>query len=341
MPPSLLVPAALLLLALPLPARFPPVPPRDEGDDAYRFLAGLVAKEMYELAVEAGEDFLRRFPAHPEADLARYRLAAAFFALDRRAEAAPHWRTLAEREGFAYRAEALFRLAQCELDAERFAAAKAALQAVLAAGEGYLAAPAGFLLAECEFRARDFAAAEAAATAWLARFSADENAAAARRLLAWCAWERGDAAATAERCRAFLARHGADEGGAEHAAELSVLLGEALLARDDPAAALAAFRSVPAGASHDAALRGAGFALAAAGDHAGAACEFAALLARYPASPHAAEAALQRGVELLRAGQPREAVAALAAADATPATLYWLARAQEAAGAPREALATL
>ncbi len=319
----------------------PALPGRDDGDEEYRFLVGLIDKEMYELAVDEAESFLRGFPRHPKAVLARYRLATALFDLDRRADALPHYRALSQREGFEYRGEALFRRGECALELGRLDEAEEALAAMDPGG--YLAAPAGFLLAETAFRAKRYDVAEGRYAAWIEAFASDPRVADARRGLAWCAWETGDAPRTVQRCRTFLRRHGSDESGNESPAELRVLLGEALLETDEPAEALEAFRAVTDGRFHDAALRGAGFARAALGDHAGAAKEFGALVERYPDGRFAAEAALQHGVELLRAGNPKRAVKALReiARGNDPETLLWLARAEDAADDPEQALKTL
>src|SRR5690606_18316904 len=114
----------------------------------------------------------------------------------------------------------------------------------------------------------------------------------------WCAWRADDAAEAERRIERHLARFKDDP----HAGELSVLLGEARLARDDARGALAAFRAVKDPLQGDAAERGAAFALGALGDHAGAAAAFGALLERAPEGAFAGEAALFRGVHLLRAG---------------------------------------
>ena len=121
-----------------------------------------------------------------------------------------------------------------------------------------------------------------------------EYAAAARRGLAWCAWRQGDAAGAAAACAAYLQRHGDLEG----ADEVRVLFGEVLLEAGAPERALEVLGEVSAADQLPAAWRGLGFAHAALGQHAQAAAAFA----RVPASsPLAAEAELQRGVELVRA----------------------------------------
>ena len=51
----------------------------DEGDDQYRFLVGLIDKEMYDMAAEEGTKFLRDHPRHEKVTLARYRLATELF----------------------------------------------------------------------------------------------------------------------------------------------------------------------------------------------------------------------------------------------------------------------
>src|SRR5262249_42466240 len=69
----------LLSIALTLPV--PLAALQSDADEQYRFLAGLVEKGMNEMAVEQAQTFLRSFPDHPKAPLARYRLAGALWEL--------------------------------------------------------------------------------------------------------------------------------------------------------------------------------------------------------------------------------------------------------------------
>lgn len=342
MPLPTLVPLpALVLLVLIARAPALPVGPgqaTQSADEQYRFLAGLVEKGLHELAVEQAQDFLRAHPEHDKANLARYRLAGALWELERRDEAAREYDTLGRIEDFEYRAECLFRCGEAAVARGDEARARAAFEGVLAAGQDYLVAPALFALAETHFRARRFEPAEQRYGELLRKRPDAAEAPLARRALAWAAWERGDTAETARRARAFLK----DERDPARADELRLLLGEALLA-SDPQSALEAFRALQTKEQLDARMRGEGFALAALGDHAGAARAFDALLERSPDGRHAGEAALQSGIEHLRAGDARAGVQRLrkAAAGGEPETLYWLAQAEKQGGEPAAALATL
>ena len=152
--------AALFALALASPLAAGPL---DEGDDQYQFLLGLSQKGLHDLVVKEGETFLREHAGHAKARLARYRVGAALFELDRRDEAAGHFRTLVDAPGFAtfeLAGEAAFRLGQCELSAGRPAPAIAALEAALASDADYLAVDVRLLLGEARFQAGDFARAE-------------------------------------------------------------------------------------------------------------------------------------------------------------------------------------
>ncbi len=327
------------LLALTLLAR-PPLAhaTQSSADEQYRFLAGLVDKGLHELAVTEAQAFLQAHPKHEKAALARYRLAGALWELGRREEAGREYDALARLERFEYRAEALFRSGECALARGDEARALRMFEGVLAAGQTYLVAPALFALGEAHFRARRFAEAEARYAELLRTQPECAEAPLARRALAWCAWERGDAPETARRAREFLGA----ERDPERRDELALLLGEALLP-SDPEAALQAFRALATPAQAAARLRGEGFALAALGDHAGAARAFESLFERAPEGPFAREAALQAGIARLRAGDARAAVERLTAAarDGEPETLYWLAQAEKQAGEPQAALASL
>ncbi len=333
----------LALVLLVLFARTPAPQATQSADEQYRFLAGLVEKGLHELAVEEAQEFLRAYAKHEKANLARYRLAGALWELGRHEEAAREYDTLtravlSDGARFEYRAECLFRCGEAAVARGDEVRARTAFEGVLAAGQDYLVTPALFALAEADFRARRFEPAEQRYGELLRAKPDAAEAPLARRALAWCAWERGDAAETARRARAFLK----DERDPARADELRLLLGEALLA-SDPQAALAAFRTLQTKEQLDARTRGEGFALAALGDHGGAARAFETLLERSPAGPHAGEAALQAGIERLRAGDAQAAVQRLraAAASGEAETLYWLAQAEKQAGEPETALATL
>ncbi|MSR63439.1 MAG: tetratricopeptide repeat protein [Planctomycetes bacterium] len=308
------------------------------ADEQYRYLAGLVEKGMYELAAGEAQSFLRAFPKHEKAQLARYRLASALWELERHDEAAREYETVARLERFEYRAEALFRCGEAARERGDAARERAAFEGVLAAGQDYLVAPAQLALAEADFRARRFEEAERRYAVLLREKPDSAEAPLARRGLAWCAWERGDATETVARTRAFLKQ----EDDPARRDELTLLLGEAQLAAD-PKAALETFRSLRTKEQAEARARGEGFALAALGDHAAAAQAFEGLLQRAPEGRFASEAALQAGIERLRGGEAKAAVQrlAFAARDGKPETAYWLAQAQKQAGEPKAALATL
>ncbi len=332
----------LTTLLLPLPFLFAaPAAAADEGDDQYRLLAGLAEKEMHDMVVKEGEAFLRRFGDHPKRDLARYRLASSLFELDRRRDAAPHFRELSRRSRFEYRAESWFRLGQCELDAGNHAEARRAFESVIDSGKDYLLEHARFLLGDCAFRSGDYAAAEEAYREALRASPRGDYARDASSGLAWCAWKLGKHELAARRIEEHLGKYGG--GDDPYVPELTILLGEAHLMNGEPKKALEAYRSVTKGAQHEAALRGAAFALADLGDHAGAAREFGRLLERYPEGEFAGEAALHRGIHLLRSGDANGALAALnaPAAGKGAEVLYWRAQAQAKTGDAKGALATL
>lgn len=300
----------------------------DSGEERYAYIVGLLDRGLYDLAITEAQQFLKAEPNHARATLTRYRLATTLFDLDRRAEAAPLFAALLERAGFEYRTEAQFRLAQCQLDLGQLDAARTALLAVLQSDAAYLLEPARFMLGEVEFRAKRDAQAQTLWLAFLDDFPQSEYAAAAHRGLAWCAWHAGDPALTIQRASAYLKQH----GQAPDSDEVRILLGEAQLESGNNRDALQAFQSVQSPAFAAAGMRGRGFALAALGEHAQAAAAFARVVEQWPTSPLAAEADLQRGVELLRSGDAAAARQALkkTATPPTPDALFWLASAESA-----------
>ena len=337
---SILRPATLLLpLILALAA---PTIRADEGDDQYRFIAGLAEMDSHEMVVREATAFLKRFGNHEKKDLARYRLATAHYELAATREALPHFRSLSGLRKFEFAAEVWFRLGQCQLAEGDHATARESFDQCVATGKEYLLEYARFLSADAAFRGGDYAAAEKGYAEVLERHPRGEYVRDASSGLAWCAWklERFDEAA--KRIKRHLARYEAS-GDDPYAAELRVLLGESHLRDGEADKALAAFRGVKDPAQLDAATRGMAFALADLGDHGGAARTFGELLKRSPEGPFAGEAALHRGIHLLRAGQAKNALTALShkAAGDGPEVLYWRAQAQEETGDARAALGTL
>ncbi|MCZ6599147.1 MAG: tetratricopeptide repeat protein, partial [Planctomycetota bacterium] len=342
--------SALILILVPALGAMAP----DEGDDAYRFLVGLGQKGMHEMVVKEGESFLREHPRHKKTNLARYRLASALFELDRKQESAPHFDVLTKKRGFEYGTESWFRLALCRLEAENWRGAQQALEQVIAAKEEYLLEHARFLLADCAFQLDDFARAEkgyldilrtsprsrgavglspgAAGSSDYARDAASGA--------AWCAWRLEKTDDAIERIEEFLSRFG-DDPADGYADELRIVLGEARMRKEDPERALEAYGAVGDGPQKEAALRGIGFARADLGDHAGAARAFGDLLELDPRGRFALEAALFRGIHLLKANDAKAALEALARAGGGADVLFWTARAQEAAGQQEAALRTL
>src|SRR5262245_45591193 len=194
---------------------------------------------MHEMAVQEAQKFLRAYPQHEKAPLARYRLAGALWELGRKDEAAREYETLGKLDSFEYRAECLFRVGETALARGDEARAGQAYAAVLEAGQDYLIAPALFALGEAAFRAKRFDEAEQRYGELLRAKPDSEQAPLARKALVWCSFERGDAAETARRARDFLKR----EKDPARADEVRLVLAESQLA-SDPKAALATYRTL-------------------------------------------------------------------------------------------------
>ncbi|MFN0242920.1 MAG: tetratricopeptide repeat protein [Planctomycetota bacterium] len=312
------------------------LPFQDAAEDQYQYIAGLAAKGLHDRVAKEAERFLADHPRHARADLARYRLAGALFELHQNDAAARHLRELEKLRGFEFEAEAAFRLGQCELALERCEPAAQAFERALATRKDYLVVPAHALLAEARLRCNDAAGAEAHFRAVLEADPQGTYAADAVCGLAWCAHRRGDreqALAACERAVQKLGRH-------ERAAEMRFLAGECLLDLERPRDALAAYRSVDGGAFVEGAARGAAFALAEMGDHAGAAAAFAQFVDAHPQSRFAPECRLQAGIEALLGGDADGALERLRAADLPPggALDYWRARALSETGDKQGAL---
>jgi TolA-binding protein len=313
--------------------------PLDGPEEQYAFIAGLAEKGMNERVVKEAQSFLEQYPRHEKANAARYRLACALFELHDTQKASSEFQRLASLRGFEFETEVLFRLGQCDLEAGDCAGAEAAFRKVVDSKKDYLAAPARWLLGESQLRCEHYDAAEASYRAALAADSGGKYAGDSIAGLAWCAFKRKQFEPAADRARSYLDKF--PKG--ERADELKFLLGESLLELKQPRPALDAYSAVGRGKWTDGALRGAGFARAALGDHAEAAKCFARVPADFPDSRYAAECALHGGIEWIAAGDPAQALALLKSRSAGESVdvLTWRARAERAAGDSEAALKSL
>ena len=320
-----------LLLLFPLLAA-----PQGGPDEQYQFVIGLAEKGLHEQVIREAEDFLGSYPDHQKAVPTRYRLAAAQYSLGRLADAATNFTPLAALEGFEFRAESGLRLAQCQLAADQFTEAAASLETVLILEKEYLLKPSTFLLAEAYFRGGEY---EKAKKRYVEVAGVEEYTKDSLYGMTWCAYRLQDYDEAVRIANDFAGRFGNDP----LVAELMFLAGEAHLEAGRSEEALASYQKVAAGPFVDAAVRGAGFAAAKVGDHAGAAGHFARIVADFPESRFRLEAMLQQGIHLLKAERGAEALQALASTDLNDNAdaLYWRAQAQQRTGDPEAAIATL
>jgi len=311
----------------------------DDADEQYAFIAGLAEKGMHDRVVKEAEAFLAQYPRHAKAAAARYRLACALFELHDSEKASAQFQKLSSLRDFEFESEVAFRLGQCQLEAGDCAKAEASFRRALDGGKDYLATPAQWLLGEAQLRCERYDAAEQSYRTVLSRDSKSDYADDALAGLAWCAFKTRKFDLAVERSREFLENFSKNE----RADELRFLLGEALFELQQPKPALAAYASVGRGPWTDGALRGAGFAQAALGDHARAAKTFARVPAEFPDSRYAAECALHGGIEFLAANDPAAAVELLRseAAGTSAEVLTWRSRAESAAGDKQAALRSL
>ncbi|MCH6552082.1 MAG: tetratricopeptide repeat protein, partial [Planctomycetes bacterium] len=118
---------------------------------------GLLNREMYELAVPEYRRFLDDHADHEKAPVARYGLAVSLFRLARYDEAVVELKQLRPRAGFAYAAEVLTILGQCQLARGQFDMAAECFGDVLREHPGHdLADDAAALAAESLYRAGRF-----------------------------------------------------------------------------------------------------------------------------------------------------------------------------------------
>ncbi len=347
---------ALLALALASTSTFTPlfaaVPPNyavlsspasaivlDSGDEQSALIAGLAKRGLHDMVVKEANDFFQRFKNHRRGHAVRYRLAGAYFELGKTEDALAQYRVLDGAKGFEQAMEVKFRLGQCALELGENALAKTSLQAVEASNADYLKTPATYLLGEALFRSGEFAAASQAYGRVLARTddAAADYARDARYGRTWAAWKNKSYDATIAAAQDFVTQHGEDP----QAGELAFLAGEAELEAERPERAIQWYGRVKQGEYAEVAMRGAGFAEVTKGDALAAAARFDQYLKKYPKGKFAAEVALQRGVQLVRAKKFTEAATALKSAPTVvdAQSRYWLAMAEAGAGNHEGALA--
>ncbi|MCE9593229.1 MAG: tetratricopeptide repeat protein [Planctomycetes bacterium] len=309
------------------------------ADEQYAFIAGLAEKNLHQQVAQEAQRFLTSFPRHAKVDLVRYRLACARFELHQTKEARADFAALLPKDGFEFAGEVAFRLGQCALDDGDCKEATRALERAVAVGRDYLKVPARWLLGEAHQACKDLDAAAEDYRVVLETAPTGEYADDALAGSVWCAYQAKRFADV----DALARRYGESYANGERAAEMRYLRGEALLELARPKEALELFASVRDGELADGALRGAGFAQAALGDHSRAAQCFAKVVESYPRSRHVTECALQAGIEWLAAKRSDEALRCLSspAAGDSLDVLSWRARAQAQSGDHGAALATL
>jgi tetratricopeptide (TPR) repeat protein len=216
----------------------------------------------------------------------------------------PSSRSSLPRRNFEFESEVAFRLGQCQLETGDCAKAEASFQRALEGAKDYLAAPARWLLGEAQLRCERYDAAERSYQAVLARDAQSEYADDALAGLAWCAFKSRKFDAASERAQDFSSASRRATAPTSSASSS----GRPSSSSSGPSPRSAAYASVGRGAWTDGALRGAGFACAALGDHARAAKTFARVPAEFPDSRYAAECALHGGIEYLAANDPASAL---------------------------------
>ncbi|MFT5733485.1 MAG: TolA-binding protein [Planctomycetota bacterium] len=311
----------------------------DKGDEQSALIAGLAKRGLHDMVVKEGTDFLQRFTNHRRMNAVRYRLAGAYFELGKTRESLAQYQALDGVNGFEQAMEVKFRLGQCAVELGENAVAVQSLRAVEASNADYLKTPAIYLLAEALFRSESFDEAGAAYGRVLKRTddSAAEYARDARYGRTWSAWKKKNFDGTIAGAQDFLGQHGEDP----QAGELAFLAGEAHLEAGRPADAIQWYGRVTKGEYAEVALRGAGFAEVTQGNATAAASRFGRYLSQFPKGRFAAEVALQRGVQLVRAKAFAEAATALRSAPTVQdaQARYWLAMAEAGQGRHEAALA--
>ena len=296
----------------------------DKGDEEAQLIAGLAKRGLHDLVVKESREFLEQRSSHRRATAVRYRLADSLFQLKRGAEAIEQYEILDGVAGFEQAAEVEYRLGELLLDADRPADAAKYLRECLGRRTEYLIVPGTYLLAEALFHSGEFADARKAYEAVLALGERGEDyAREARYGATWSAWKANDYDGTIALADSFMEAHPTDA----QAGEIAFLAAEAHVEQNRPVEALAWYARVKSGPYEGSAMRGAAFAEAARGDHVGAARRFGAYLDKFPRGEFAAEAALQQGVQLVRAEKFRDALAALSsqAAVVDGQNRYWRA----------------
>jgi len=319
------------------------------ADGAAKRLAaanGLYQRGLHKLAADEYAEFLREYPAHPEAQTARYAMAICRYRLGEHAAAAEALAVLAADANFAQRDEALAVLGHCHLALKQPDKAVAVFDELLAKyPQSRHAAAAALNRAQVLYAGGKSAEALAACEAYLRSYPDGASRDAAMYLMALCQQALARHA-DVEKTLAELAR-AHPTSAYQHDAAL--LLGQALEAQKKFDAAVEQYRksAAAAPAARQAEFR---FSLAGALHKAGrydeAARQCTSLLAEFAGSAYAPAARLQLGLSQLAAGKPdaaRQTLEGVARDDPQRATAarYWLAQCDIAQKKFEPALAAL
>lgn len=325
---------AALIAAL-AAAAITPAPARADDDPTYRTATGLLNRGMHEAAAEEYLKFLKARPDDPRALTARYGLAVCLSKLARSAEAAAELDLVLKNKQFEFRADALLLRARCHLEAEELEPAARCLRELQEQhADSAPARAAAALEGETLYRAGRYAPARRALTAALA--SASDPAA---RLRCGYFLALTDAATdrlkdAADRLQALAA----DNPPGDWIARLALAEAQCRQRLGETRAAADLYRRA-AGADDEsirpAAQLGLGQVLRRAGDADAAATALEPLL-RGPARPETGPARLELARCWLDASRPEKAIELLSTDPIDGVNpderMYWLARAESAAG---------
>ncbi len=202
---------------------------------------GLLNREMYELAVPEYRRFLDDYADHEKAPVARYGLAVSLFRLARYDEAVVELKQLRPRAEFAYAAEVLTILGQCQLARGQFDGAAECFGDVVREHAGHdLADDAAALSAESLYRAGRFEQVEGPCEVLATRWPQSPLRERAELFWGLSDMARGDYAHGARRFEAMSGRY---PDGA-YADQTALLLGQCLHRSNAWRNAMAQYRKV-------------------------------------------------------------------------------------------------
>ncbi len=292
---------------------------------------GLLNRGLFEAAIAEYRSFLAANPTHEKAAVARYGLVVSLFRLEKCDDALSELKPLREAKDFAYGAEVGMIEGQCHMAKERFAEAAKVFESVAKQfGENELADDAAASNCEALYRAANHEDAAKQCQVVASRWPESPLLARSEFFRALAEMARKDFSAASQVLVAYEKKF----PGSEFAGQVALLLAQCYQRGDDSEKAIERYAAVvKVGDPKQVpdALLGLGSLLYKSGQHAEAGKALDTLAAKFPDTPAARSATMQRAHVWFAQGQFDKALTAFEQAGKTekgiaPEVAHWMAK---------------